>query len=123
MSASASRRHITTDDEPIADDLAPEQRLFRAVICEAVRDAIGLPTERPENRDVVKSRARTWFERGGADFRTVCEAAGLNPDHVRKEMLAFFEGHRPVTRDLFPKSSLFRKHRNQHTKRQPANDE
>lgn len=123
MSANASRRHITTDDEPNADNFAPEQRLFRAVICEAIRDAISVPTERPDNRDVVKSRARTWFERGGADFRMVCEAAGLNPDHVRTEMLAFFAGQRPVTRDLFPKSSLFREHRNQHTKKKPDNDE
>lgn len=60
----------------------PEMSLWNAVIVRAIEDAIGnhYAGDYGFNRDL----AINWLERGGKDFRNVCEYAGLQPDYVQR---------------------------------------
>jgi hypothetical protein len=55
---------------------SPEQRLWRAVLAQAVFDAVSGP---PRDRD----KARRWLLRPSADLEMVCDAAGIDATVVR----------------------------------------
>ncbi len=61
--------------------MTPEQRLWQAVLGQAVADAI---MEDPQSSKSVdaKESARRWFDFADRNFRMVCELAGMNPDAV-----------------------------------------
>ena len=59
----------------------PEQRLFRAIITQALEDAHYTGTTMIDMRD--KESAINWFLDLGKDYRTICDYAGFNPIHIR----------------------------------------
>ena len=61
--------------------MTPEQRLWQAVIGQAVADAMMEDPQSFKSVDAKKS-ARRWFDFAGGNFRMVCELAGMNPDAV-----------------------------------------
>lgn len=66
---------------------SPERTLWRAVVERAILDALGHCTDEREisAQRVVRTRAQTWLTDNGADFRKVCDYAGLDPARVRQE--------------------------------------
>jgi hypothetical protein len=69
-----------------------EERLFRAVIAQALTDAINTPPAsagyslRNEHQ-----RAREWFKDAGKAFQMVCMCAGLEPSQVQRSALKQIE--------------------------------
>lgn len=61
--------------------MTPEQRLWQAVLGQAVADAMMEDPQSSESVDARKS-ARFWFGVADRNFRWVCEMAGMNPDAV-----------------------------------------
>ena len=61
--------------------MTPEQRLWQAVLGQAIRDAI---MEDPQTlkSTMAKKSARFWFDSADRNFRWVCEMAGMDPDAV-----------------------------------------
>ena len=59
----------------------PEQRLFRAIITQALEDAHYVGTTMIHMRD--KESAINWFLDLGKDFRTTCDYAGFDPLSIR----------------------------------------
>jgi len=51
------------------------RRLWQAVLCRAIKDAIGTP-------GLVQHKARSWLTRDSAHFKEVCLFAGYEPDYV-----------------------------------------
>lgn len=85
--------HPMTLEEPVRAD-PTEQRLWRAVIDCAFRDAVELPKlwfgsrsrehlERHRHR--LQDEARRWLLSGGDDFVLVCDLAGRCPVEVRDQ--------------------------------------
>ena len=69
---------------------APEIRLFRHIIMNAVLDAIyGASWTRTDESNGIKSEAWRWFVNADPDFEMICECAGMNPEVVRRKALAF----------------------------------
>ena len=60
----------------------PEQRLWQAVLAQAINDATRESASSAEDRRAMPE-ARAWLDRGGHDFRRCCTFAGLDPDAVR----------------------------------------
>jgi hypothetical protein len=70
--------------------IAPELRLFRHIILNAVIDAIyGASWTRVDESNRIKSEAWRWFVNADPNFEMICECAGMNPEIVRKKALAF----------------------------------
>ena len=70
-----------------------ETALWRAVVLQAFQDATlglhgasarGKPPRLSAERRVHAGAARTWLLRNSADFRQVCNLAGLEPEAVRR---------------------------------------
>lgn len=61
------------DGEPSA-----EERVWRAVIVQAIMDARSTSTVSGER--IAREAARAWF--GTSDFYAVCDRAGLDPDYA-----------------------------------------
>lgn len=61
---------------------SPETILWRAVIGQALTDALGKISDSDTNHELVCYRARVWIERQGGDFKMVCRLAGLEPSDV-----------------------------------------
>ena len=61
--------------------MTPEQRLWQAVLGQAISDAM---MEDPQTLKSMmdKKSARFWFDFADRNFRLVCEMAGMNPDAV-----------------------------------------
>ena len=59
----------------------PEQRLFRAVITQALEDAHYQGTIMIDMRN--KETSINWFLDMGKDFRTTCDYAGFDPHCIR----------------------------------------
>jgi hypothetical protein len=59
----------------------PEQRLFRAIITQALEDAHYTGTIMIDMRD--KESAINWFLDLGKDYRTICDYAGFSPMYIR----------------------------------------
>lgn len=71
-----------------------EKALWAGVLIQAVNDALhrsGFCAKDYTTRGVLDSphaEALAWIKEGGADFRTVCQLAGLDPDAVRAAVLS-----------------------------------
>lgn len=61
--------------------MTPEQRLWQAVLGQAVADAKMDDPQSSQSVDAKKS-ARRWFDFADRNFRMVCELSGMNPDAV-----------------------------------------
>lgn len=82
------------------EDFLPERRLMQAVILNAIGDATGRKSDnrRPNHVELDRRDAIRWFTEAGADFRDVCEIAGIHPDTVAMLALAFIESKEPMPR-------------------------
>ena len=65
----------------ISDWSSPEQRLFIAVLSQAIHDAFSehVPT-------FEKERAQTWLMSNSYDFKTICECAGRSSRYVLEKI-------------------------------------
>ena len=62
----------------------PEQRLFRAVLDQAIIDC-------GDTSDHIRLKATTWVDKAGIDFQEVCDLAGLNSQFVKRIIKAVVE--------------------------------
>ena len=60
--------------------MEPEQKLFVAVLTQAVHDAFKTADK------LDKDSARSWLLGNSRDFRNICEFAGRNPAYVRERI-------------------------------------
>lgn len=67
--------------------MTPEQRLWQAVLGQAISDAM---MEDPQTLESMmdKKSARRWFDLADRNFRMVCELAGMNPDAVSEAWMS-----------------------------------
>lgn len=76
--------------------IASHRKLYRAVVRQALEDAIGHTKAREAQRE--RARSRAWFERAGSDFRDTCALADLEPSQVQRlalELIAHVDaGHK-----------------------------
>ena len=78
--------------------LTPEEKLWRAVMAQAIFDALRTPKKRAYNpyviyqdqRDVIA--AREWFTNKEETFSLACEALNLNEEMVVKKMTNRIKG-------------------------------
>ena len=72
---------IKSTNTHISDWSSPEQRLFIAVLSQAVHDAFSqhVPT-------FEKERAQTWLMSNSYDFKTICECAGRSSRYVLEKI-------------------------------------
>lgn len=79
---------------PNEEPTPPEQRLFQAVIVQALVDATTEPNGTTKaDKEWNRHRARQWFKVNGPDFRKVCHLAGFDPATVLRKALRHIEGH------------------------------
>jgi len=62
-----------------------ERALWAAVLWQAINDAQREGAH--WSAQIPRERALTWIEDGAADFREVCELAGLDPSKTRRGIL------------------------------------
>ena len=60
--------------------MEPEQKLFVAVLTQAVRDAFKTAD------NISKDSARSWLLGGSKEFQNICEFAGRNHAYVRERI-------------------------------------
>ena len=60
--------------------MEPEQKLFVAVLTQAVHDAFKTADK------LDKDSARSWLLGNSKDFRNICEFAGRDPAYVRERI-------------------------------------
>ncbi|WP_291725244.1 hypothetical protein [Magnetospirillum sp. 64-120] len=84
---SSHRAGIGVEADAKAGHWLPEQRLWLNVIRLAMEDAVCPQHVTPHEAEVMRERARLWFQGNGKDFRDVCLMAGLDPDMVRETAL------------------------------------
>lgn len=68
-----SQNNIETNEKP----LIPEQRLWKAVLLQAIEDAFG--NNESQVSEFERRMARDWMKDFNIDFAIVCENAGFNP--------------------------------------------
>ena len=81
--------------ESIGASLEPEIALWRAVVLRAMKDASGLiDTSHVKTQKAIENvirNAQGWFRGNSEGFRLICDAAGFDPDYVRRKALARFK--------------------------------
>ncbi|HEV2303061.1 MAG TPA: hypothetical protein VGR91_15955 [Stellaceae bacterium] len=67
-----------------------ERQLWCAVVERAMQDAVGLNAalDRCEARRRERQDALNWFVEGGRDYQMACDAAGVDPVHLRHRVLS-----------------------------------
>ena len=81
MEALASR-YTTYKD---STDYSPEKRLWRAVICQALYDALS-DVENKATSYRVKEKAQNWFIYNSGNFKRACDFAGFDSDYINKKV-------------------------------------
>ena len=83
------RREESTDWAGSGETRSSERQLWCAVIGRALEDAIGNVggVTGLVARDRAVQEARHWFYQNDEDFRMVCDAAGYDPDLLRRRVL------------------------------------
>lgn len=81
-----TRNFFTTAQAPTS----PQVALWRAVILQAMRDAVGGKTH--------AAAARAWLEKDSRYFRFVCGNADLDPDWVRRQAREIVAGGKKLRR-------------------------
>ena len=61
------------------EEILPEMRMWQAVITSTVEEWVHGPLRR-------KREAEEYLFGDNKDFRTVCESAGMDPDHLRARL-------------------------------------
>jgi len=62
----------------------PEQRLWQAVVNQAIHDACNTAWR----HELEQMQAFSWFANGGKDFKMVCDMAGYSESYVRGKFYA-----------------------------------
>jgi hypothetical protein len=62
-------------------DIIPEQKLWRAVLCQMLYDALSSFENKAMNKN-EKEAAERWFIYKTKDFVDVCTHAGFDPDYI-----------------------------------------
>ena len=67
----------------------PERQLWCAVVERALQDAVGpaAMAARDEARRPERQDALQWFLENSRDYQMACDAAGVDPDHLRHRVL------------------------------------
>ena len=66
-------------------ELAPEQKLWRGVLCNAIEDTMqNLPDRKTS---IYKMEAHEWILSKDSDFEHVCYWAGFDPDLIKEKYL------------------------------------
>lgn len=65
-------------------DIEAARDMWRRVILQAVRDALGISSLRGGESKLARREARDWLEHGGEDFVNVCTLAGVNHEKVQR---------------------------------------
>ena len=73
-----------------AGEYAPEKKLWRAVICQAIYDALS-DVEGRMTPERVKERAQNWFIYNSGNFKRACEFAGFDSDYLNKKVCELIE--------------------------------
>ena len=71
-----SQNNIEANEKP----LIPEQKLWKAVLLQAIEDAFG--NNQSQVSRLERRVARDWMKDFNTDFAIVCENAGFNPKQV-----------------------------------------
>ena len=69
--------HLQNNIEANEKPLIPEQKLWKAVLLQAIEDAFG--NNQSQVSRFERRVARDWMKDFNIDFALVCENAGLNP--------------------------------------------
>ena len=64
-------------------DIESLRHLWRRVLVQAVRDALGVRVLKDSSELVERERAQHWLEGRSEDFNHVCALSGYDPDMVR----------------------------------------
>lgn len=89
------------------DEDCAERRLFQAIICRAIDDALGVTVTYFKNGggEPIKQGARAWFRDAGAEFCMIATAAGYEPSALRSAALEYIAANDgKANRGLSPKS-------------------
>jgi hypothetical protein len=70
---------------PEERDLIPEQKLWRAVLCQALYDALSDFKNQMYTTD-DKQDAKFWFRDKPRSFHEVCRNAGFDPEYVHDKV-------------------------------------
>lgn len=76
---------IKLANELIKPKVDPEQRLFQAIIVQALEDALSVSVFKKES--YWKHDAHKWFLGNTPDFQDVCWSADLDPEFIRDEYI------------------------------------
>lgn len=64
-------------------DIESMRHLWRRVLVQAVRDALGTDDVKDSELRVARQKARVWLNGRSEDFSHVCTLAGYDPEMVR----------------------------------------
>ena len=84
---------IKLANELIKPKADPEQRLFQAIIVQALEDALSISVYKKET--YLKHDAHKWFLGNTSDFQDVCWSADLDPEFIRNEYIKLIK-HKKV---------------------------
>jgi len=66
-------------------DYSAEKKLWRAVICQAIYDALSnIESKAMPHR--IKESAQNWFIYNSGNFKRACEFAGFDADYLSKKV-------------------------------------
>ena len=85
---------IKLANELIKPKTNPEQRLFQAIIVQALEDSLSGSVFKKET--YWKHDAHKWFLGNCADFQEVCWSADLDPEFVRQEYIKLIKDKKIV---------------------------
>ena len=95
-----------------------EQRLFQAIIVQALEDAVNTSTMKKET--YYKYDSHVWFVNNSEEFKDICWGADMDPDFVRGEYLKLVDSQKIFFSKLqlswIRYRELYRKYRNASSK-------
>jgi len=71
-------------------DYIPEKKLWRAVICQALYDALS-DLEGKQMPISEREKAQNWFVYNSGNFKRACDYAGFDPDYLSKKVCKLIE--------------------------------
>ncbi len=100
-----------------------EQRLFQAILVQALEDAVNTSNFKKETYH--KHDSHTWFVSNSEDFQDVCWGADMDPDFVRGEYLKLVDAGKihftKLQLSWIRYRHLYRKYRECNTKEERRN--
>ena len=68
-----------------SSDFIPEKKLWRAVVCQALYDAL-CDLESKQRTSKEKEKAENWFINNTGNFKRACENAGFDADYLSQKV-------------------------------------